>query len=65
MGKPPGDEQKPLTRPTEAGELAQRSETGHFHSGGKRGAWVAEVPVLIWGDLVGLREPFGLQRGAQ
>lgn len=80
MGKSSGDEQKPLTAgaergqpaseamlatPTETGELAQHSEAVRFFSGGKRGAWVAEVSVLIWGDLVGLREPIGLQRQGQ
>ncbi|MGJ8634501.1 MAG: hypothetical protein ACSHX7_11345 [Luteolibacter sp.] len=62
MGKPSGDEQKPLTRPTETGELAQHSEAVRFFSAGKRGAWVAEVPALMWGDLVDMREPIRLQR---
>jgi len=51
MGKPSADEQEPRRRPTGWNELAQHSEIPSFSPGGKRGGWVAEVSVLIWGDL--------------
>ena len=59
MGKLPDDEQKPHTRPTGWDERAQHREIPSFSPGGKWGVWAAEVSVLTYGDLTGMRSSSG------
>jgi hypothetical protein len=50
MGNRWADGQKPHTRPTGTGELAQHSEAVWFSPGGKCGGRAGKQRVLTWGD---------------